>query len=79
MGITGKVAKKRALYPPKRVMDKLNLKEGQLVKYTVEDEKLVVEPVRDPFELALKGTKWGKTTVKEFERESEKEQRELYG
>jgi len=76
---TGKVAKKRALYPPKSIMDKLNLNEGQLVKYRIEDKRLVVEPVRDPLELAIKSKKWGKTTVKEFEEESEKEQRELYG
>jgi len=76
---TGKVAKKRALYPPKSIMDELNLNEGQLVKYRIEDRRLVVEPVRDPLELAIKSKKWGKTTVKKFEEESEKEQRELYG
>lgn len=79
MAFTGKVAKKRALYPPKRVMDELDLNEGQFVKYRIEGKKLVVEPVPDPLELALKSKKWGKTTVKEFEKESEKEQRELYG
>ncbi|MDA4111584.1 MAG: AbrB/MazE/SpoVT family DNA-binding domain-containing protein [Thaumarchaeota archaeon] len=79
MTYTGKVAKKRALYPPKKIMDKLDMNEGQLVNYRIEDKKLVVEPVRDPLELALKSKKWGKTTVKEFEEESEKEQRELYG
>ncbi|MHB1868580.1 MAG: AbrB/MazE/SpoVT family DNA-binding domain-containing protein [Nitrososphaerales archaeon] len=79
MASTGKVAKKRALYPPKSVMDMLELKEGQLVKYTIEDKKLIVEPLRDPIELALTSKKWGKTTVREFEQESEKEQEELYG
>jgi len=79
LALTGKVAKKRALYPPKKVMDELDLKEGQIVKYTVQDKKLIVEPVRDPFDLALKGKKWGKTTVEEFEQESEKEQKRLYG
>ncbi|MHB1868403.1 MAG: AbrB/MazE/SpoVT family DNA-binding domain-containing protein [Nitrososphaerales archaeon] len=48
MASTGKVARKRALYPTKSVMDILELKEGQFVKYTIEDKKLVVEPVRDP-------------------------------
>jgi antitoxin component of MazEF toxin-antitoxin module len=77
MSVTGKVAKKRALYPPKRVMDELGLKDGDLVKYKIENDRLVVEPVRDPIELALSSKKWGKTTVKEFERDSEREQREL--
>ena len=79
MAITGRVAKKRALYPPKHVMEELDLKEGQLVEYKVENHRLVVEPVRDPLELAVRSKKWGKTTVKEFERESEREQLELYG
>jgi antitoxin component of MazEF toxin-antitoxin module len=73
------VAKKRALYPPKSLMDQLDLKEGQLLNYKIEGKRLVVEALRDPLELALKTTKWGKTTVKEFEEESVKEQEELYG
>ena len=76
---TGKVAKKRALYPPKEFMDEIGLKEGNPVKYRIEDEKLVVEPVLDPIDLAIKSKKWGKTSVDEFERESETEQGKLYG
>ena len=75
----GKVAKKFALYPPKKMMDALGLREGQPVKYEVEKGKLVVEPLPDPLELALSGRKWAKTSVREFERQSEQEQQELYG
>jgi len=77
MSVTGKVVKKKALYPPKRVMDELGLKDGDLVIYKIENDRLVVEPVRDPIELALTSKKWGKSTVQEFESESENEQREL--
>jgi bifunctional DNA-binding transcriptional regulator/antitoxin component of YhaV-PrlF toxin-antitoxin module len=76
---TGKVAKKLALYPPKRVMRELGLKEGQRVRYKAEEGRLVVEPLPDPIELALSARKWSKTSVKEFEGQSEKEQAELYG
>ena len=79
LGSDGKVAKKLALYPPKKIMLQLGLDEGQRVKYTVEKGKLVVEPVPDPIDLALKSVKWSKTSVKRFEREAELEQEELYG
>jgi hypothetical protein len=61
------------------MMDALGLREGQPVKYEVAEGKLVVEPLLDPFEIALSGRKWAKISVKEFEKESEQEQRELYG
>jgi antitoxin component of MazEF toxin-antitoxin module len=73
----GKVAKKFALYPPREIVKKLELREGQAVRYEVIGGHLVVKPVEDPFELALKSKKWAKTSVKEFETESEREQNEL--
>ncbi|MDG7015745.1 MAG: AbrB/MazE/SpoVT family DNA-binding domain-containing protein, partial [Nitrososphaerota archaeon] len=76
---TGKVAKKLTLYPPKRVMRELGLKEGQLVRYRAEEGRLVIEPLLDPIELALSARKWSKTSVKEFEEQSENEQADLYG
>jgi virulence-associated protein VagC len=78
MKAEGKVAKKFALYPPKALISKLGLKEGQRVRYVIEDGKLVVEPLPDPIDLALHSKKWMKTSVMEFESESEKEQSESY-
>jgi len=75
----GKVGKKGAIYLPKRIMEKLGVREGDRVLMQVRDNKLVLEFVPDPFSLALKVKKWAKTTVEEFEAESEAEQRELYG
>jgi bifunctional DNA-binding transcriptional regulator/antitoxin component of YhaV-PrlF toxin-antitoxin module len=70
----GKVAKKFALYPPKKIVEELGLKEGQRVSYKVKEGKLVVEPISDPLELALRSKKWAKTSLKIFEKESEREQ-----
>jgi antitoxin component of MazEF toxin-antitoxin module len=73
----GKVAKKFALYPPKHLMERLGLKEGQKVRYEVEDEKLVVELLPDPIDLALNSKKWARTSARALEKLSEKEQSEL--
>lgn len=73
----GKVAKKYALYPPKSIIKQLGLREGQTVAYELTGRQLVVKPIEDPFELALKSKKWAKTSVREFEAESLREQDEL--
>jgi antitoxin component of MazEF toxin-antitoxin module len=73
----GKVAKKFALYPPKKAVELLNLKEGQAVAYEVAGQHLIVKPILDPLELAVKSKKWAKTSVQEFEAESSREQDEL--
>jgi len=73
----GKVAKKLALYPPKGLMMELGLREGQKVRYETADGKLIVEPVPDPIDLALNSKKWGRTSLRELEELSEREQSEL--
>jgi antitoxin component of MazEF toxin-antitoxin module len=73
----GKVAKKFALYPPKVLMAQLGLKEGQKVRYEVEGGKLVVELLSDPIALALNSKKWARTSARELEMLSEREQSEL--
>ena len=76
--VKGKVSKKVALYPPKIPLKSLGLREGATVNSVVEGGRLIVEPVLNPLDLALKTEKWAKISVKEFEGESEREQ-ELYG
>jgi len=77
--VISKVGKKGAIYLPKHIMRTLGVREGDRVLMRVEGNKLVLEFVPDPFSLALKVKKWAKTTVEEFEAESEAEQGELYG
>ena len=75
--LKGRIGKKGALYLSKRVMRELGVREGTKVLLIVRRGELVVKPVFDPFELALKAPKFASTTVEEFERESEEMQREL--
>ena len=73
-----KVGKKGAMYIPRKIMKKLGIREGDLAYIRIEGNKMIIEFVPDPFTLAVKTNKWAKTTVEEFEEESEKEQQELY-
>ena len=73
-----KICRKGAIYLPKHVMEMLKIKEGNKVLMKIYDDKIVLEFIPDPLALALKVKKWAKTTVEEFERESENEQYELY-
>jgi len=73
-----KVVKKGAIYLPKQVIERLNISEGDKVLMKIEGNRLVLEFIPDPLSLALRIKKWTKTTVKEFEKESEREQNELY-
>ena len=77
--MVGRVGKKGAIYLPKHIMRSLGVREGDKVLMKVEGNKLVLEFVPDPLSLALRVKKWAKTTVEEFEAESEAEQGELYG
>ena len=59
------------MYPPKELMKQLGLKEGYNIVFRVENDRLIVEKVKDPWTLALQTRKWAETTVEDFERESE--------
>jgi len=77
--IIGKISRKGTIYLPKRVLKAFNVKEGDRVLMRLEGNRLILEFIPDPFSLALRAKKWAKTTVEEFEAESEAEQEELYG
>ncbi|MGC9020483.1 MAG: AbrB/MazE/SpoVT family DNA-binding domain-containing protein [Candidatus Methanodesulfokora sp.] len=72
-----RISKKRTLYIPKTIAEAVGIKEGDLVRLRVENSRIIIEPVLDPFYFALSGPKFAKTTFEEFERESEEMQSEL--
>ena len=75
--IVSKVGKKRAIYIPKHVCEQLGINENDKVLMKVEGNTLVLEFIPDPLSLAMRVKKWAKTTVEEFEKESEELQDEL--
>lgn len=77
--VKARVSRKLTLYIPKAIAEAVGIREGSFVKMRVEGSRIVIEPVPDPFDLALTGPKFAKTTFEEFERESEEMQREILG
>ncbi|RLI76567.1 AbrB/MazE/SpoVT family DNA-binding domain-containing protein [Archaeoglobales archaeon] len=77
--VPAKIGKKYALYLPKSVVDLLKVREGDRVKISVEGEKMIVEVIRDPIDLALYGKKFAKISAEEVERISLEEQGKYEG
>ena len=71
-----RVSKKFAIYIPRSIANAVGLREWQEVRLRVEEGRIVLVPVPDPFDLALEGPYFGETTVEEFEKESERWQDE---
>ena len=69
-----RISKKFTLYIPKAIAEAVGLKEGDYVKVRVKNSKIILEPAPDPFDIALRGPKFAKTTFEEFEKESEEMQ-----
>ncbi len=78
-GVKVRISKKFTLYIPKAIAEAVGIEEGDFVKMWVEGSRIVLEPVPDPFDLALRGPKFARTTFEEFEGESEEMQDELFG
>lgn len=79
MGVTveTRVGRKRVIVIPKAVADAVGLREGQRVRVTAVEGRIVIEPVRDAIWLALHGRRIGRITPEELERESLGEQERL--
>ncbi|MBS7611610.1 AbrB/MazE/SpoVT family DNA-binding domain-containing protein [Candidatus Bathyarchaeota archaeon] len=75
--VMSKVGKKRTLVIPKAIAEKIGLNEECRVKITVEEGRIIVEPMCDAVWLSLYGKKLTKITLEELERESI-EQQEKY-
>ena len=70
-----RVGKKRTITIPKSVAERLGIKEGAVLELRVEDNKIILVPVRDAITLSLRGEKFAKITLRELEEESIKQQR----
>ncbi|HUT80848.1 MAG TPA: hypothetical protein VMZ29_06570 [Candidatus Bathyarchaeia archaeon] len=67
----GKVGSKGELFPPKKIREKIGLKEGQRVLYRIVQEKLIVEKIATFEELLEKPTKIT-VTIEELKEERKK-------
>ena len=76
--IETKVSKKNTIYIPKSIAEAVGLREGMRVKLKVEKGRIIIELIPGPFTLALISPKFAKTTVEEFEEESEEMQHEIF-
>ncbi len=74
LAVEVKVGKKYAIYLPKAVVEEVGLSEGDKVLIRVEDDKILLEPIRDPIKLALYGKKFASIKPEEIERISLEEQ-----
>lgn len=74
----GKVGKKGTLYPPKSLLEKLELKEGDTIRYILQGNSLLVVKISDPLEVASKinipfDVKKATKIISQIGKESEKE------
>ncbi len=71
-----KIGKKFALYIPKALAERLNLREGGKMSLCIEGEKLILGPIKisDAVELAVKGRKFASLSFEEVEKISGEEQ-----
>jgi AbrB family looped-hinge helix DNA binding protein len=65
-----KVSRKRLVAIPKAVAEKLGIVEGMKLKLYVEEDRIVLEPVRDALWFAVHGPKVGYIGFEELEEES---------
>ena len=81
MGLVARtrVGRKNMVYIPKSIAEAVGIKEGVVLVMRVKNGKVVMEVIPDPFELALRGPKFARTSFEEFERESEEIQDEILG
>lgn len=63
-----RLGKRRAIYLPSKVARELGISEGDPLILKVEEGRIVLTPLP---KLLVKRRKWAKTTLEEFEKESE--------
>ncbi len=71
--------KKGLIYLPVDVRERLGIKDNEELLLEIEDERIILRPLKTIFRLGIESRKVSKASVEEFERESEEMQRKLYG
>ena len=69
MGLTVevRVGRKRTIVIPKAIAEALGIDEGSKLKLTVENGKIILEPIPDAIQLSLRGDKLGKVSLEDLE------------
>jgi len=68
------IGKKYTIYLPKLVVNTLGIKEGDKVILKVSEGRIIIEPLKDPIELALSEDKFACVKPEEIEVVSTEEQ-----
>ncbi|MGQ4891289.1 MAG: AbrB/MazE/SpoVT family DNA-binding domain-containing protein [Candidatus Njordarchaeia archaeon] len=55
MEIIVRIGRKHAIYIPKKIAERLGIDEGDIVKIRVIGNKIEIEKIEDPIELAIRG------------------------
>ncbi len=74
-----RVGKKRIIVLPKAAAEAVGLSEGSRIRIRVEDNRIIIEPIRDAVWLSLYGKKIVKITLEELEKESTHRQAKYVG
>ncbi|MEQ9716013.1 MAG: AbrB/MazE/SpoVT family DNA-binding domain-containing protein [Candidatus Asgardarchaeia archaeon] len=62
-----KIKKKHTVYIPKKVLEKIGVGEEDFLRIKVEDGKIIIEPIQNPFKPAVNSRRWAAVTVSEIE------------
>ncbi|MHA1608760.1 MAG: AbrB/MazE/SpoVT family DNA-binding domain-containing protein [Candidatus Njordarchaeales archaeon] len=68
--VRSKVGKKRVIVIPKKIAEKIGLKEGMRIKICAREDEIIIKPIVDAIELSLKGKKIARITLEELEEDS---------
>mgnify|MGYP000430346231 CR=1 FL=1 len=74
-----KIGKSGVIYLPSDVRKFLGVEKGGEVLIVIREGRIELRPVKSTFVLGAESPKVAKTSIEEFEKESEEMQRELYG
>ncbi len=69
-----KIYRKNIIVLPRELLDKTGLTEGMRVRIYSQDNKIIIEPIKDAIWLAVHGEKIASTTLEELESISLEEQ-----